>query len=85
MHLPQTAMFKKGDLIKFNTLGEELFIFLEGQVGVISSSPIIMFEYEFEDAVEYIVYDLIVAGQLFKHIPEEFLDRITQSNKEDIE
>lgn len=77
-------MFKKGDLVKFNALGEELFVYLGAQVGVISSDPITMFEYEFEHAVEYIVYDLIVAGQLFKHMPEEFLDRIAQNNVEKI-
>lgn len=81
MHLPYAAMFKKGDLVKFNNNGEALFIHLGACVGIISSDPIIMFEYEFEHAVEYIVYNLIVDGQLFKHIPEEFLDRITQNEE----
>ena len=85
MHLPYAAMFKKGDLVKFNNVGEDLFIHLGAHVGLISSDPVIMFEYEFEHAHEYIVYDLIVDGQLFKQIPEEFLDRIIQDNEEDTE
>ena len=44
-----------------------------------------MYEYEFEESVEFIVYDLLVDGQLFKHIPEEFLDRIIQTDEEDTE
>ena len=82
MFLPQAAMYKKGDLVRFNKFGEELFTYLGACVGLISSDPIIMFEYEFEHAVEYVAYDLIVDGQLFKQIPEEFLDRITSENEE---
>ncbi len=79
------AIFKQGDLIKFNSLGENLFHYLGASVGIISSDPILMFEYEFDEKIEYVVYDLIVDGQLFKHIPEEFLDRIIQNYEEDTE
>jgi hypothetical protein len=76
------AIFKKGDLVKFNQAGEDLFYYLGSCVGLISSDPIVIFEYEFTEKVEYIVYDLIVDGQLFKHIPEEFLYRIIQDDEE---
>ena len=79
------SAFKQGDLVKFNSYGEDLFCYLKASVGIISSDPILMFEYEFDEKVEYIVYDLIVDGQLFKHIPEEFLDRIIQNYEEDTE
>ena len=85
MHLPQTAIFKKGDLIKFNDTGEDLFVHLGAHVGLISSDPIVMFEYNFEHAQEYIAYDIIVDGQLFKQIPEDFLYRIIQDDEKDIE
>ena len=76
------AIHKKGDLVEFNEDGEDLFRYLNSSVGIISSDPIVMYEYEFDETVEYIVYDLIVDGQLFKHIPEEFIDRITRKNEE---
>jgi hypothetical protein len=78
-------VYKQGDLVKFNALGEDLFHYLGASVGIIASGAILMYEYEFEEKVEYVVYDLIVYGQLFKHIPEEFLDRITQKYEEDTE
>jgi|TARA_R110002012_G_scaffold303050_1_gene504645 hypothetical protein len=78
-------IFKKGDLIKFNEHGEELFRYLNASVGIISSDPIVMYEYEFDATVEFIVYDLLVDGQLFKHIPEEFIDRIILIDEEDTE
>jgi len=78
-------VFKKGDLVKFNSHGEQLFRYLSASVAIVSSDPIVMYEYEFEESVEFIVYDLLVDGQLFKHIPEEFLDRIIQTDEEDTE
>ena len=79
------TMFKRGDLVKFNEQGEQLFQYLNASVGIISSDPIVMYEYEFDETVEFLVYDLLVDGQLFKHIPEEFLDRIIQTDEEDTE
>ena len=76
-------LFKKGDLLKFNSHGEDLFHYLGSSIGIISSDPILMYEYHFDVKVEYIVYNLIVDGQLFRHIPEEILDRITLSNEKD--
>ena len=79
------AMFRKGDLVKFNHAGEELFYYLGASVGIISSDPIVMYEYNFDEEIEYLAYDLIVDGQLFKRIPQEFIDRIMQNNEEDTE
>tara|TARA_B000000557_G_C20580586_1_gene361201 strand:+ start:211 stop:456 length:246 start_codon:yes stop_codon:yes gene_type:complete len=78
-------VFKKGDLVKFNKHGEDLFNYLGASVGLISSEPTVMYEHDFDEKIQYIVYDLIVDGQLFKHIPEEFLDRITRTDEEDTE
>ena len=85
MHLETIHAFKKGDLIKFNKKGEDLFVYLEAHVGVIASDPVVMYEYDREHSVQYIVYDILVDGQLFKQIPEDFLDRIIQDDEEDTE
>ena len=81
MHTKIISDFKKGDLVKFNKAGEDLFVYLEACVAVIVSDPIVLYEYEMEHAIQYVVYDILVAGKLFKQIPEEFLDRITQDEK----
>tara|TARA_B100001094_G_scaffold72614_1_gene68887 strand:+ start:4713 stop:4976 length:264 start_codon:yes stop_codon:yes gene_type:complete len=81
MHSYQ-RVFKRGDLVQFNQFGEDLFNYLGASVGLISSEPTVIYEYEFDEKIEYIVYDLIVDGQLFKHIPEEFLDRIARTDEE---
>ena len=74
--------YRKGDLVKFNKAGEDLFIYLKASVAVIASDPIVMHEYEMEHAFQYIAYDILVDGKLFKQIPEEFLDRIVQDEKD---
>ena len=81
MHTKVISEFKKGDLVKFNKFGEDLFAYLRASVAVVVSDPIIMYEYEMEHAIQYIAYDILVDGKLFKQIPEEFLDRITQNEK----
>ena len=43
-----------------------------------------MYEYGFHsqpERTEYLTYDILVCGQLFKDIPEEFLDRIVKNEK----
>ena len=80
-------MFKRGDIFKFNKQGSQLFHYLSGSVGLIASSPVKMYEYDFQnksEKTEYFVYDIIVCGQLFMDIPEEFIKRITQNDEEDI-
>lgn len=85
MHTDDPAEFRKGDLVKFNKYGEDLFIYLNASVAVIASDAIVMYEYDMEHAIEYLVYDILVDGKLFSQIPEEFLDRIIQDDEKDTE
>ncbi len=74
-------MLKKGDLVNFNDQGIELFKYISGSIGVIASDARKTYEYDFHsipEKVEYHVYDILVCGQLFKDIPEEFIYRITK-------
>ena len=78
-------MFKKGDIFKFNKHGTDLFCYITGSVGLVVSDPVKMYEYDFHNTPEkreYFVYDIIVCGQLFMDIPEEFLKRIVQNDEE---
>ena len=73
-------MFEKGDLLHFNSHGTELFRFVTGSVGLIASAGRILYEYDYyglDEPTQYVVYDVIVCGQLYSDIPEEFLYRIT--------
>ena len=74
-------MFRKGDFFHLNESGTHLFQHITGSVGIIFSERKVVFEYEFKEKVEYAVYDILVSGQLFNDIPEEFLDRITTHEK----
>jgi len=78
-------VFKEGDLFKFNEQGQDLFKYITGSVGVIASKPKLLYEYDFHvlpEKTEYFAYDILVCGQLFMDIPEEFLERITNSEKD---
>lgn len=78
-------MFKKGDLFKFNQFGTELFYHITGSIGVIASDMRKTYEYDFHgtpEKKEYNVFDILVCGQLFMDIPEDFLIRITQNEKD---
>ena len=77
-------MFKKGDFFKFNESGVNLFKYITGSVGVVVSDAKVMYEYDFHsqpEKTEYFTYDILVCGQLFKDIPEEFLDRIVKDEE----
>jgi hypothetical protein len=83
-----TGVFKKGDLFKFNQRGLDLFQYISGSIGLIATDPVKMYEYDFHNTpekIEYFVYDIIVSGQLFMEMPEDFLKRITQDDEKDIE
>ena len=75
-------MFKKGDLFTLNEKGMQLFRYITGSVGVIVSEPKLMYEYDFEEKVKYFVYDIIISGQLFMDMPEEFLSRMSKDEKD---
>ena len=77
-------MLKKGDLFKFNEEGMNLFRFITGSIGVVSTDAQKVYEYDFHGTPEktsYYTYDVLVCGQLFKDIPEKLLVRITQDEK----
>ena len=77
-------MFSKGDLINFNLSGLELFRHLKGKVGVICSEKKMLYETDVDirgAGGKYFAYDLLVCGELFKNIPEEFLIRITYNEE----
>ncbi len=80
-------MYKKGDLFYFNDAGIDLFYYITGSMGIVASDGRKIYEYEFHnrpERTEYIVYDVIVCGQLFTDIPEEILDRITKNDEKNI-
>ena len=80
-------MFKKGDLIEFNDRGIALFKYVAGYIAVIYSDPILLYEYDnsmYPEQRQYYGYDILVCGQLFKDIPEEFLKRIATKNEKNI-
>ena len=77
-------MFKKGDLFKFNKQGTDLFKHITGSVGLIASEPKLLYEYDFHTQpkkTQYYAYDVLVSGQLFSDIPEDFLNRIANDEK----
>ena len=75
-------MFKKGDLIEFNQKGLNLFKYITGSIGVITSDPKKIYEYDFQEKMVFYTYDILVSGQLFIDIPDEFLKRITNNEKD---
>ena len=77
-------MFKKGDLFTLNERGIKLFQYITGSVGVIISPGKLMYEYDFEEKAKYFVYDILISGQLFTDIPEEFINRMIQNDENNI-
>jgi len=85
VRLENRDVFKKGDLFKFNEHGLDLFKFITGSIGVIASDSKKMYEYDFHtkpEKTEFYAYNILVCGQLFTDVPEEFLERITQDEKD---
>ena len=74
-------MFYQGDLFTLNEKGIKLFHYITGSVGVVASTKKLIYEYDFEEKVKYYVYDILISGQLFTDIPEEFIVRIICNEK----
>ena len=77
-------MFKKGDLFFLNKEGKVLFQHLQAENGIIMSDPYLLFEYDFHstpEKLEYLGYDVLIKGRLFKEIPEKFLLRVIKDEK----
>jgi hypothetical protein len=67
--------FKPGDLIVLNSYGVFIGEDLEDIVGVIISNPYnIVPQLENEMNAFYIVYDILLNGELIKMIPQEFME-----------
>ena len=78
------ANYKKGEIFYLNDFGTVL---LEddntARVGIIIAGPL---NYLMEDEnghFFYWVYDVMIGNQLIKHIPQEFMNRITNEQHED--
>tara|TARA_R100000664_G_C2742489_1_gene130720 strand:+ start:507 stop:749 length:243 start_codon:yes stop_codon:yes gene_type:complete len=80
-------VFKKGDLIFFNTKGRTLFQYIRAENGIVMSDPYLLYEKDFESKtrmIQYYGYDVLIQGRLFKEIPEKFLLRVIK-REENIE
>ncbi len=67
--------FKLGDLIILNDYGVFIGENYGNTVGVIISKPYnIVPQIEEESSAFYIVYDVLLAGELLKMIPQEFME-----------
>jgi hypothetical protein len=77
-------VFKKGDLFFLNEEGRVLFQHISGENGIIMSDPYLLYEKDFESktrTVQYLGYDVLIQGRLFKEIPEKFLLRVIKDEK----
>ena len=75
--------FKPGDLIVLNSYGVFIGEDLEDIVGIIISNPYnIVPQLENEMKAFYIVYDILLDGQLFKMVPEEFMEMYETDEKD---
>ena len=67
--------FKPGDLIVLNDYGVFIGESYENTVGIIISTAYsILPQIEEEVIAFYIVYDILLEGQLIKMIPQEFME-----------
>ena len=67
--------FKPGDLIVLNSYGVFIGEDLEDIVGIIISNPYnIVPQLKNEMNAFYIVYDILLNGELIKMIPQEFME-----------
>ena len=76
--------FKPGDLIVLNDYGIFIAEFYEQKVGIIISKPYnIVPLAENEMNSFYIVYDILLDGELLKMIPQEFMEFYEKYEKDD--
>ena len=75
--------FKPGDLIVLNDYGIFIAEFYEQQVGIIISKPYnIVPQAENEMNSFYIVYDILLDGELLKMVPQEFMEPYKKYEKD---
>ena len=77
--------YNKGDLVKLSDFGKLISGDRECDVGVIVSEPYDLLTPLGDPTTTYYeAYDILVAGELMKGVPAEFLKRMTK-NEEDTE
>lgn len=75
--------FDPGDLIVLNQYGFFITPHYEGAVGIIVSKPYsLVTPISSENETFYIVYDVLLNGELFKMIPEEFMEAYSKYEKD---
>ncbi len=70
--------FGPGDLIRLNQYGLFITPDYDNAVGIVISesySIIAPLEIECSDATFYTVYDILLNGELYKMVPEEFMEK----------
>ena len=74
--------YKKGDLVKLSDFGKLISGDRECDVGVVLDGPYnLMAPLDGSETTYYEAYDLLVAGELMKRVPVEFLKRMTKDEK----
>ena len=77
-------MFSKGDLVFLNDKGKLLFERVDGEHGIIMTDRYLIYELDCHrtpDMVQFYAYDVLIRGRLFKKIPERFLLRVIENEK----
>lgn len=77
-------MFSKGDLFFLNQEGRDLFQHIQAENGIIMSDPYLIYELDCHrtpDTIQYYAYDILINGRLFNKIPEKFLARVIEDEK----
>ena len=70
--------FDPGDLIILNGYGIFITPVWEESIGIVISKPYSILEGEEEEGVTqtfYIVYDILLNGELLRMVPQEFMDK----------
>lgn len=75
--------FKPGDLIVLNDYGVFIADCYEGKVGIVISKPYnIVPQLEDEPSTFYVVYDILLDGELLKMVPKEFMEPYEKYEKD---
>ena len=79
-----SARFKPGDLIVLNQYGIFITYRHEHTIGIIISEPYnILSPSEVVLETFYVVYDVLLDGQLFRLVPEDFMEFYEKYEKDD--
>lgn len=75
--------YKKGDLVKLSDFGKLISGDRECDVGVVLDGPYDLMTPLGEPVTTYYeAYDLLVAGEIMKRVPAEFLKRMTTDEED---